>query len=372
MHGLACGVRRSRFLVVVGALALATLATLGASPGPPGPASPPPYVEVVEQVRARTSGPVAAAARADDVLVGATIRIVGTVATRSKPRRLVLQERRDGAWQLVGRRLSTRAGAYTFRVPAGDEPRVRTFRVRAPRAPALPAGVTRPIRVVVVAGPLAPEPPAGPGTEDHDAAEPLPVGYVGAGSPGSWSFLFSGGGRWDPCTVVRWAYNPTGQGYAALADVRRAFAKISGASGLRFKHTGSTSWRYLGDVDDRAFPAKADIVVGWADAAELPGLAGGVVGVGGGRGVGIRGADVRWRLDRGYLTLDRDEVLTPGFDSRGWGQVVLHEVLHALGLGHADQRVQVMYGTATADNLRFGAGDLTGMAKIGEPAGCLS
>ena len=356
-------------LVALGALALA----LGlAGPTPPTPPTSP-YLEVGEQVRARSAGPVAAAARADDVPVGGTIRVVGSVATRDRPRRLVLQERASGAWLSIGTKLSTRTGAYTFRVPAGDLPRTRTFRVRAPRAQGLPAGVTRPIRITVSATPPDPDSPTEPGTDDHDAAEPLPPGYVGAGSPTSWSYLFSGGGRWDPCSVIRWAYNPADQGYAALADVRQAFAKISGASGLRFRYAGSTSWRFLGSVDDPGFPAATvDIVVGWAEDAELASLAGGVVGVGGGRGVGTRGADVRWRMDRGYLTLDHEEVLTPGFDTSGWGQVVLHEVLHALGLGHADQRVQLMYGLATPDNVRFGAGDLTGMTRIGAPAGCLS
>ncbi len=89
------------------------------------------------------------------------------------------------------------------------------------------------------------------------------------------------------------------------------------------------------------------------------------------RGTTVSGADVRVRMDRGYLTLDNTEVLPAGYERSGWGQVLLHEILHALGLGHADERVQIMYGTATPSNLRFGAGDLTGMTKVGAEAGCL-
>ncbi|GAB6986035.1 zinc metalloprotease [Nocardioides pyridinolyticus] len=353
-----------RSVLVAGALAL----TLGAA----GPSPTATLTEVSDVARTRTAYPIAAVARVSDVPVDGTIRIVGSVETRAKPRKLLLEERVARAWVTIAAKSSSRTGAYTFRVPAGGEPGVRTFRVRALRSQGLRAGVTAPIAVDVVAGPTDPDPPTDPGTDEYDAAELLPEGYVGAGTPGSWSYLFPDGGRWNPCAVIRWAYNPAGQGYTALADVQRAFAKISGASGLKFRYTGATTWRFLGNVNDAGFPAAtADIVVGWADDSELPSLGGNVVGVGGGRGWGVGGADVRWRMDRGYLTLDNGEVLPAGYDRSGWGQVMLHEILHALGLGHADESVQVMYGIAAPQNIRFGAGDLTGMSRTGAEAGCL-
>ena len=113
------------------------------------------------------------------------------------------------------------------------------------------------------------------------------------------------------------------------------------------------------------------MVVGWADAGELGKLSGNVVGVGGGRGWTITGADVAYRMERGYLTLDNGHVLPGGFDRSGWGQVILHEILHAVGLGHAGEQVQLMYETAHAGNITFGAGDITGMKKVGAPSGCL-
>lgn len=354
-------------LGVAGAPSVATQTAQATSP-----------VEASDQVRARTTYRVAAVPRADQVPVGGTIRIEGSVRTKppggkARARPVTLQEKESGAWVLVASRRSTKVGAYAFEIPSGDVAAVRTFRVTASRFNGLPAGATRPIVVEVVAEPDEPGPDPDPGTDEYDNPEELPDGYVGAGSASSWAYLFEGGGRWNPCVVIRWAYNADGQGYAALADVQRAFAKISGASGLRFRYVGATDWRYLGQVNAPDFPAdRADVVVGWANEDELPDLEGSVVGVGGGRGWSVEGEDVDVRMDRGYLTLDNGDVLPGGFDQSGWGQVMLHEVLHALGLGHADQPVQVMYGTASSKNIRFGAGDLTGMARVGAPAGCLS
>ena len=44
---------------------------------------------------------------------------------------------------------------------------------------------------------------------------------------------------------------------------------------------------------------------------------------------------------------------------------MMHEVLHAMGLGHAQTSQQVMAPFASDSNFQFGAGDLTGMHKIG-------
>ena len=102
--------------------------------------------------------------------------------------------------------------------------------------------------------------------------ERLPAGYVGAGSARDWHFLFQGGGRWNPCKPIRWSYNPAGQRYGrALADVSRAFAKISGVSGLRFKYVGRTTYRYLGVRSEKRFPStRTDMVISWASPKAMP------------------------------------------------------------------------------------------------------
>ncbi|MDF1604412.1 hypothetical protein [Nocardioides sp. YIM 152315] len=348
------------------------------------------YVEDAHGIQVRRRYVVTGAPADRTVQAGDRIRISGDAVTarrhgRARARRVTLVERTSGRWRRVESTRTRRFGAWSVVLDAGTDLTTRTFRAELSRGRGLRGGASRSFRVRVVAGvtadptPSAPDP--GPATtpapatgEVADPAEPLPAGYAGAGSASDWSALISGGSRWNPCEVIRWAYNPAGQGYDALADVQRAFARIAGASGLRFHYVGATSWRYLGSSDDASgFPGDtADIAVGWASAAELPVLSDMTVGYGGASGWTVPGADVRIRLRRGFLVLDNGHALPTGFDRPGWGQIELHEILHTLGLGHASGSNQLMYGTATWRNLTFGAGDLAGMTRIGAPAGCLS
>ena len=370
-----------RSLAILAAACL--LAPVAATPAPAGSSatpvvSSPAMVHTQEDaVRARTapltlSGPTR-------VTSGTTFRLSGMTVVRGlrgdrRHRAVRLEELTGSGWRVAARTRTRVDGRFGFRLAAGDRVRTRAFRARTTAVGPLPGAVTGRLRTRVVA---APTPPASggviPGASTYDAAEALPTDYTPPGSGTDWAFLFSGSGsRWDPCTVIHWSYNPTGERYAALPDVKRAFAKIAGVSGLHFQYVGTTPWVYLGST--AGFPTSTDMVVGWADAAALGDLAGSVVGVGGGEATSVTGKDVAYRMTRGYLTLDKDPdtSLPAGFDGMGWGQIMTHEVLHALGLGHAAGDTQVMFGTASARNYRFGAGDITGMGRIGAPAGCLS
>jgi hypothetical protein len=367
--------RRFSYLVT-GVVAAALLAGPGTGPAPDATAaaSATPVDSTrlgsdSDPVRVRKSYPVVASARIGTVQVGKKIRIVGSVTTRHRKRPIMLAERKKHhKWKVIARKKSNRVGAYAFKIPAGRKAKVRVFRVETKRFHGLRGGTTRALKIrVVKAPPTAPT--------NFDAPEYLPAGYVGAGSttygPG-WA-LFAGGSRWNPCRTIRWAYNPTGEKYAALPDMQRAFARLAGISGLRFRYVGATSWRFLGNLQDPAFPSStADIAVGWANDRELPTLAGNTVGYGGWSGPEVRGADVQYRISRGYLILDNGATLQPGFDQVGWGSVSMHEIMHSLGLDHAGEPVQMMYPELTANNVNPGAGDITGLGKVGSASGCLN
>ena len=50
---------------------------------------------------------------------------------------------------------------------------------------------------------------------------------------------------------------------------------------------------------------------------------------------------------------------------------MLHELAHAVGLGHVDDPTQVMYYRTTNSESQFGAGDRAGLVALGRASGCL-
>lgn len=307
-------------------------------------------------------------------------RVLGGRAARA--RTVQLWERR-ASWKRVASKRTTRAGRFTFRLTAGQSAGRRMFKVVAPRVGRLPRRASSPVVVNVARVSATPVPqtptqrptqppvtprPTGSPTTPVSTPEPPPLGVAS-----DWTYLTTSGSvRWNPCAVIDWAYNPSGAPYgSALADVTETFTRIANRTGLRFNYVGTT-----GNVQSQGAPAGVEILVSWSDATLTPSLAGTVVGIGGGKAQSTSAtANTTWRLTSGYLVLDREAVLRPGFDVSGsptWGQVMQHETLHATGLGHASGPEQVMYPAALSGNHRFGAGDLQGMTMVGSTRGCLS
>ncbi|KQW50906.1 hypothetical protein ASC77_24930 [Nocardioides sp. Root1257] len=361
-----------RALVAVAALA-PVVTLLGPGTAAPSAAPDPASTSSHDAVRLRQASPIVISAPRT-ARTGTAIRFAGDVAVVArKPRPVQLAEKRDGRWKVVARTRSARTGTFAFRVAAGRTVGTRVFRAQAPAVRGARSLVTGALKVKVTTSSGGTGTTV-PGTGDYDAAEALPAGYDAAGSKNDWSYLFDHSSvRWAPCTVIRWRYNAAGEAYDARADVTRAIAKISGVSGLKFKYVGTSTFSYRGD--GKPFPSDADLFVSWASAAEYGDLAGSTVGVGGGSATsqGAAALGVEWRMIDGYLTLDKGaSQVAPGFDGSGWGQIMMHETLHAMGLGHAAPDPgsrEVMAPVATSANYQFGAGDITGMHQVGERPG---
>lgn len=314
------------------------------------------------------------------VAPGSQFLLSGKVKVRKRtPRKVFLQERSGASsWRTIAKKRSSRSGSVRFTVASGAAAGTRYLRLYAPAANRLPKYVSRTVAVTVdkpTPGTTAgsadglPKGPTPAPTGDWDAAELAPTGDPQpAGSAGDWTWLMPEHARWNPCSVIRWGYDATGSYSGSLADIKRAFALTAGRTGLHFKYVGTLDYRAFETTHNR--PGNVDMVVGWSDATRDPHLSGHVVGVGGPRASSSGGP---WKIIAGSLVLDRDEVLRSGFDVAGavtWGQVMVHEIGHTIGLGHAAADTQLMAPTASSRNHRFGAGDLAGMVRVGASGGC--
>ena len=179
--------------------------------------------------------------------------------------------------------------------------------------------------------------------------------------------------RWDPCTPIRYVVNPAWIPHKGRADLTEALRRITAASGLQFVDEGDTdempSRTRLAYQPDRYGERWAPVLIAWVPSASTDlGLGDGVQGVSMAVAVPGKGAP---SLVSGQVALDASRRLAGGFGPGTTdGEVLLHELAHAIGLGHVQDPTQVMYPQATNAESEFGAGDRAGLRALGAEAGC--
>ena len=191
----------------------------------------------------------------------------------------------------------------------------------------------------------------------------VPVGAVSTGV----------GARYAPCSVITWRYDGSGQpasGAGMIGDVRGALGLVAGRTGVLFV--------------EAPVGAVADLVFDWSPLADHePGTQAAAWRSGVSFGIDAQMARDVWS---GF---GRKAVRRGGgsFDvgiGRGW--MVVHEVLHSLGLGHSDEEGSVMSPVARITNVLgraaargeqralprpgFSPGDLATLATMYPRVGC--
>ncbi|MDP9465976.1 MAG: matrixin family metalloprotease [Actinomycetota bacterium] len=206
--------------------------------------------------------------------------------------------------------------------------------------------------------------------------EPLGRPATAPAGQGGYAFLDErpdGSGRpvtFDPCKPIHYVVRPDGQPPSGPAAVVAALAEVSRATGLVFVDDGPTQEaptadRHLtGRWSLRATPTP--VLIAWATEDEWPSLAGSVVGEAGPVSQTLAGSTPRFVT--GQVVLDAADLAHPPGDAIAAEQVrlvALHEVGHLVGLGHVDDRTQLMHAETGPGLTGFGAGDLRGLHELG-------
>lgn len=179
--------------------------------------------------------------------------------------------------------------------------------------------------------------------------------------------------RWDPCEPIRYVVQAGWIPHAGWRDLDEALRRLTAASGLRFVSEGETDEMPAYDRQayqpDRYGERWAPVLIGWVPGESTDiGLGDGVQGVS--MAVAVPGRKGP-HLVSAQVVLDASRRLAAGFGPGTTdGEVLLHELAHAVGLGHVLDPTQVMYPQATNSESEFGAGDRAGLAALGASAGC--
>lgn len=181
--------------------------------------------------------------------------------------------------------------------------------------------------------------------------------------------------RFDPCSEAAYVVNPAGAPDGAVEDVQEAFRRAELATGIRFVYEGTVAEvpeRERAPYQPEVYGERwAPILVGWVPMEPGDRSHGAVVGWG--AHLPLLSGRAQDMVTTGTIALDRDaRSVHAGFGSgRRWGNVVLHELGHVLGLDHADGNGEVMSATVDHGAGEWGPGDLEGLAYLGRQAGCL-
>lgn len=173
--------------------------------------------------------------------------------------------------------------------------------------------------------------------------------------------------RWDPCGTIHWVFNPAGAPAGGLAAVQAAVARISTATGLPFAYDGAVASVPTGAYLDTQSAATGfrPLLVGWSTPSSSTLLANqppSLVGMD--QAIWARPASGATHIVSGVVALNA-EVSASTSGRNSWFTFALHELGHAVGLGHTTDSTQVMAPTIPAAATDYGSGDLAGLAKVG-------
>jgi len=180
---------------------------------------------------------------------------------------------------------------------------------------------------------------------------------------GSYAFLLKSRNGdatgWDPCRPIRFVVNPDDAPDDWQNIVESAVSATAGASGFELAYAGTSQARPLDGADTiRGAP----LLISWADAAEVPGLAGHTFAVAYTHPLVL---ERRSYFVSGVIAINEDaSAWTTGPREDPTAPLVLaHELGHILGLDHVDDPDELMNRSYLGQD-GFGPGDRRGLREI--------
>lgn len=193
--------------------------------------------------------------------------------------------------------------------------------------------------------------------------------------------------RFNRCEPLRYIVNPAGAPAGWPGVLTQVVDELSEASGLRMEDKGITDETvtltdpeggappggvYQKTVNRPSFqPARypgvwAPVLISWAEIKPGPAATPGF------DTDGFGGSDSRTNLDGTVALVSGVIVISKTLDPNRLKAVLLHEFGHVLGLAHVSDPYQVMAATHVNPPSSLGAGDITGLAKLGRENECLN
>lgn len=214
-------------------------------------------------------------------------------------------------------------------------------------------------------------PPPGQEMQSEPLGTPAPV----AERSDSYRFMNTGHGTqgyvaYDPCRPVHYVIRAENMPDDGKRMITEAIASVSNATGLQFIYDGLTTEdpaeRRQLVQEDRYGSRWAPVLIAWVTPQEEPDVAGGTIGLGGSSFVSA--GDSPTAYVSGAMLLDAPQIESLTRFPGGYEQaraIVMHELGHVVGLDHVNDPDQLMYAESNLEVTEFGAGDLTGLAKLG-------